>query len=83
MMPKGDTIAAIMRVNRSAHAEFLSQFSGDDLTVYLERLNVVQPSTPQKQAQSPTSPGAAALRSAARTTQKDAPFRFKPEPATP
>ena len=44
MMPKGDTITAIMRINRSARAEFLSEFSCDDLSCYLDRLSSVWPS---------------------------------------
>jgi hypothetical protein len=38
MMPKSETITAIMRINRSANAEFLSEFSQEELTRYLQRL---------------------------------------------
>ena len=38
-MTKLDTIEAIRRYNRSADSVFLSQFSIDDLTRYLTRLN--------------------------------------------
>ncbi len=38
MMPKGDTIAAIMRLNRSVDAGFLAEFSEGELAAYLGRL---------------------------------------------
>ena len=82
MMPKGDTIAEIMRINRSARAEFLSEFSSDDLTQYLDRLSAARPADRSKPGNPPTSPGAAALQSAARHTRKDAPFRFTPDGVT-
>ena len=76
MMPKGDTITEIMRINRSARPEFLSEFSPDDLLRYLERLSTLRPSERAKVVSPLVSPGATALRSAVRAVQKDAPFRF-------
>jgi hypothetical protein len=38
-MNKGDTVLEIMRLNRSADAEFLCEFSEEQLTGYLDRLN--------------------------------------------
>ncbi len=38
-MTKGDTVLEIMRLNPSAGAEFLGQFSEDQLAAYLRRLS--------------------------------------------
>jgi len=38
MMPKGDTIAEIMKLNPTADPGFLSEFSNDELSDYLDRL---------------------------------------------
>jgi len=38
MMPKSDTIDAILKCNPTARPEFLSGFSNDELGRYLERL---------------------------------------------
>jgi hypothetical protein len=38
MMPKGDTISAIRRLNPTAQPAFLAEFSIDDLQRYLDRL---------------------------------------------
>ncbi len=38
-MTKGDTVLEIMRLNRSADAEFLGEFSEEQLTGYLQRLS--------------------------------------------
>lgn len=40
-MPKTDTMEAIMKLNPTARPDFLSGFSGEDLTEYLHRLRVV------------------------------------------
>ena len=38
MIPKSDTIAAIVRINPTANPEFLAQFSNRELDEYLHRL---------------------------------------------
>jgi len=38
-MTKGDTVLEIMRLNRSADAEFLGDFSEEQLAGYLDRLS--------------------------------------------
>ncbi|MBI4719153.1 MAG: hypothetical protein HY763_15235 [Planctomycetes bacterium] len=40
-MPKTDTMEAIMKLNPTARPDFLSGFSGEDLTDYLHRLRTV------------------------------------------
>ena len=47
MMPKCDTIAAIMKLNPTADPGFLAEFSNGELSEYLQRLaNVRGASTP-------------------------------------
>ncbi len=41
MMPKGDTIAAIVRLNRTVNPAFLAEFSNEELFKYLKRLDGV------------------------------------------
>jgi hypothetical protein len=41
MMPKGDTIAAIMKLNPTADPAFLAEFSTKELSDYLRRLSNV------------------------------------------
>ena len=79
MMPKGDTIAEIMRINRSARAEFLSEFSSEDLAQYLDRLNIRRAVACDRMKPRPHSPGETAVQTAARQIRKDAPFRFTPD----
>ena len=38
MIPKSDTIAAILQINPTASPEFLTQFSNRELDEYLQRL---------------------------------------------
>ncbi len=38
MMPKQETITAIRKLNRTADPGFLAEFSGDELSEYLDRL---------------------------------------------
>jgi len=47
MTTKSDTIAAIMRLNPSVGAAFLSEFSKDDLALYLRRLSELCDSRPR------------------------------------
>jgi len=39
MIPKSDAITEIMRINRGASAEFLAEFSNEQLVEYLGRLH--------------------------------------------
>lgn len=68
MMPKGDTIAAIMKLNPTADPGFLSEFSNGELSDYLDRLaNARGAATPadtrQKTHPDPTPPDRAAVQS--------------------
>lgn len=46
MMPKQETITAIRKLNRTADPGFLAEFSGDDLSDYLDRLTNRPPPRP-------------------------------------
>ena len=41
MMPKADTIAAIVKLNPSANPAFLASFSSEELHEYLDRLRTL------------------------------------------
>jgi len=76
MMPKREAIAAIMQINRSARAEFLSAFSCNDLSRYLDRLSSIRwvgrtSSSPASQSAGPLNKNAPA----------DVPFRFTSDKA--
>ena len=73
MMSKGETIAAIMKINRSVSAEFLSEFSSEELTGYLDRLGCHNDGSHAKSG--PTSPGATALRNASHLIRSEAQTR--------
>ena len=62
MMPKGDTVEAIMKMNPSATPEFLAEFTHDELARYLKRLQNLP--TPMAYDDSPRimAPQAAAAR---------------------
>ncbi len=50
MMTKCDTIDAIKKLNPTANSGFLAEFTGDDLSAYLVRLNNRPRTTPIAQA---------------------------------
>ena len=41
MMPKSDTLSAIMELNPTARPTFLAEFSNEDLLRYLDRLTAL------------------------------------------
>ncbi len=57
MMQKTDTLTAIMDLNPTAQADFLSEFTNDELACYLERLERVSFDDPDVASSSPRANG--------------------------
>ncbi len=53
MMPKTDTLTAIMDLNPTATPEFLSEFTNEQLSGYLDRLNRVFAGDPDEASVGP------------------------------
>jgi hypothetical protein len=75
-MLKSDTIAAIMRINRSAAAEFLAEFATEDLQNYLDRLVSPRNSAPTSKEAIPTPRVNSAMLPAAKS--HESPFCLPP-----
>ncbi len=65
MMTKSDTILEIMRLNRSADAQFLSEFSEEQLAGYLDRLSGASSSGRSAESTKPAMPTLRAVAGAA------------------
>ena len=59
-MTRNSTIDAIRTLNPTASPEFLAEFSSDELTQYLQRLNRVSPEMPTRDLDDTPPPSPAA-----------------------